>query len=232
MTTSTPQRISREAARADHVEIIRLYEMTLKGLDALRFTPDAPSGLRFNGERYDAFPGTVSGLVYEPNGARQYPQVTLSNQSGLYYNDLFQGITAGQRFTRIVTFASECDAPVGDGGGSSFTPETWRIERSHRVDNLEAVLDLVPEADFQGASLPARVMLRDLCQHRYRIWDDASQSFDYSEATCPYVGQECFDEDGEPVPADHDQCSLKLGTGCKKRFGGALPFLGFPGIGG
>ena len=230
MTIKTP--ITRTAAKADQVEIVRLYEMTMKGRAPVRFTPDAPQGLSFGGKRYDAFAGSVSGLVYEPSGVGQQPQVRLSNANGLYYDDLFLGRIQGQQFTRIVTFSEECDAPIGNGGGSSFTPETWKIDRIHSVDAYEAVLDLVPEADIHKASLPMRVMLRDLCQHRYRIWDEAKKSFDYEGVTCPYVGQASFDDEGNVAAAAHDECSLKLESGCKKRFSGTLPFLGFPGIGG
>ena len=84
---------------------------------------------------------------------------------------------------------------------------------------------------LEGLYLPARLVLRDHCQHSYRRWDATENEFDYSKATCPYTGTDKFTAAGEQTQtASRDQCSRRLMTGCRKRFAGELPFLGFPGV--
>jgi lambda family phage minor tail protein L len=227
------QSISREKARQDHLTLVHLYALTLPSGRQLRFTNDADIPVSFGGETYQILSVSASGFAWNDRGVPARPSLTLVNDNGLFTPQLDNPDLIGQRLVRLVTFAEECDAPLGSGGGSSFAPECWKIDRLARLDADEAVFDLVPEADLEQKSLPPRVMLRDLCQHRYRVWDESLQRFDYSNVTCPYVGTRTFDGSGNPVTNGADDvCSLNLDTGCKKRFSDVLPFLGFPGIGG
>ena len=220
-------------ARREKATLISLFSLTMADSSILRFTSDSDTVISFGGNKYAAIPVDATGFAWNDRGAPIRPSLSIANQSGLFSSQLDNPDLIGQRLMRTVTFIEECDAPLGQGGGSSFTPECWKIERLARLDADEVVFDLVAEADLDGKSLPSRVMLRDLCQHRYRIWDHELQRFDYSQATCPYVGIGGFDRNGNAVAngAD-DSCSLELVSGCKKRFSGVLPFMGFPGIGG
>lgn len=85
--------------------------------------------------------------------------------------------------------------------------------------------------------IPNRMILRDSCQWRYRVWnptaDNGLGAWDYSRATCPYTGGGLFNMNGAPVgDPTQDVCSKRVSTGCKKRFGenGVLPYGGFPAV--
>lgn len=225
--------ISRQAAREDGITLIHLYEIERSGGAVLRLTGDADTNIGFGGEAYTAVPLEAKGFAWTSKTSPGHPVLTLTHAQGLFGVSLDHGGMQGARVTRIVTFSSECDPPLGEGGGAAFTPECWRVERMSRLDGHQVTLDLQPEARMDGLALPSRVMLGDLCQHRYRLWDVEKGRFDYSHATCPYTASSCFDDQGNPVenPAQ-DQCSLRLENGCRKRFSGQLPFLGFPGLGG
>lgn len=229
----TDKFIDRNAARQDNVTLVHLYTLHMPIGTKLRFTSDSDKPISFGGKSYNVLPISVDGFAWNDRGAPTRPSLSIANTNGLFTGQLDHPDLIGQRVVRIVTFLDECDAPAGQGGGASFSPECWKVDRLARLDADTAIFDLVPEADLEQKSLPSRVMLRDLCQHRYRVWDKKLNRFDYSAATCPYVGTTSFDQSGKAV-TDHalDSCSLELSSGCKKRFTGVLPFLGFPGIGG
>jgi lambda family phage minor tail protein L len=88
---------------------------------------------------------------------------------------------------------------------------------------------LASRMDVEGTQLPRRQILRDVCTHTYRAWDGAA--FDYSKASCPYVGAADFDTGNNPTDDAHDQCSRNI-KGCQLRFPGqVLPARFFPGVG-
>ncbi|MGC6411279.1 MAG: hypothetical protein ACON4F_00450 [Candidatus Puniceispirillaceae bacterium] len=133
--------------------------------------------------------------------------------------------------TRFLSFASELDSPHGTGGGSCFAPESWQVAQIAELDEAQMILELVPTLDLDRRVLPARRIMRDLCQHQYRRWDAANGAFDYEGVSCPYRGTDYFNAKGAEVQsAAEDSCSQQLASGCKKRFNGVLPFLGFPGV--
>lgn len=225
------KRISLDASRSNQVTILELFDISFADGSILRFTPSHSVSISFAGNSYQALPITAKGFKWSGVGASPRPIIEISNHAGLFSSQLEQPDLIGCDVIRTLTFLEECDAPLGDGGGASFTPESWVIERIARLDAEQVSFELASEADLEHMMLPARVMLADLCQHRYRRWDQSSASFDYSDATCPYTGGKNFDADGKAVKTSaKDQCSLRLSTGCKKRFTGTLPFLGFPGL--
>ena len=231
MTTSL--KISRTKARADGVTLIHLFDIERPGAAVLRITGDAETSISFGGVEYFAVPLEANGFSWNSKPGPISPVLTLTRPRGLFGSSLDDGGIQGAKVTRIVTFSSECDPPVGQGGGAAFTPECWQVDRVTRLDGNQVSLELQPEARIDGMALPSRVMLGDLCQHRYRVWNPDSNAFDYTHATCPYTAVQVFDDNGDPVSdPELDQCSLRLDTGCRKRFSGQLPFLGFPGLGG
>ena len=225
------KRIGVAEARSDAVTVIELFELTLNDGSVLRFTPSHPVEVGFGGAKYLALPIRAKGFRWSAHGASPRPQLEVANHNGLFDSQLSNPDLTGQALVRMVTFLDECDAPLGSGGGASFTPERWLVERIARLDDTEVIIELASEADLENQLLPSRVMLSDLCQHRYRRWDAGAGRFDYSDATCPYTGDAAFDANGVAT-ADNakDACSLRMASGCKKRFQGVLPFLGFPGL--
>ena len=85
--------------------------------------------------------------------------------------------------------------------------------------------------DQEGRKLPGRQVLKDACTHIYRF-PDGMGDFDYTNATCPYVGTDYFEATGASTndPA-LDKCGKKL-SDCRLRFGqhGVLPTRAFPGV--
>ena len=89
---------------------------------------------------------------------------------------------------------------------------------------------LASRIDQQGTQLPRRTIMRDVCSHIYRFWDDVAGHFDYSRASCPYTGDASFDVNDQPTTFQQDACSRRM-SGCKARFPDALPGRFFPGVG-
>jgi len=185
----------------------------------------------FGGHAYAAFPIAAKGFAWSAEGPPAHPQIELSNLARLFDGMVTTDRLRGRAVRRILTLADQLDPPHGQGGASCFPPEQWVIERVSRLDNRVVRLDLAAEASLENRRFPERVMLRDMCQHRYRRWDSAAGRFDYSRATCPYTGSRYFTAMGKATLApEEDVCSLRLASGCRRRFDGALPFVGFPGL--
>lgn len=233
-TDSASHQISREqAANFEITGLLYLYQITLSDGTNLRLFPsqDSTQTLIFGGVTYQAHPLEAERLSWQAEIGSSASVIRLArsalSQDISPHNDLLRG----GEVTRLITFASECAPPIGTNGGASFPPETWQIDRLSHLDDQMIELSLQPIANLQDAILPKRVILRDVCQHRYRVWDDSAKAFDYTNATCPYVSNKYFDLQGAPTnDASQDACSLQLGTGCKRRFFSNLPFFGFPGL--
>ena len=227
--------IERAAVRGDTLSgLVTLFSIDLGG-ETLRCLGGQVAGgqVGFGGAAYAAIPIAAKGFAWSAEGPPAHPQIELSNLARLFDPAVAVDRLRGLAVRRILTLADQLDPPHGGGGGGCFPPEQWVIERVARLDDRTLRLELAAEASLEKRRFPERVMLRDMCQQRYRRWDSARNSFDYADATCPYVGTRYFDEEGRRVAEPSgDRCSLRLGSGCRKRFDGLLPFIGFPGIGG
>ncbi|AHJ10717.1 minor tail protein [Rhizobium phage vB_RglS_P106B] len=190
------------------------------------------SYVSFGGIEYAAIDITASGFLYDGRGAFPTPTLQVSN-----INNLLTAIVVelkdlcGARLTRIRTFEENLDNGSDPDPGAMFPPDIYQIEQKTRHNRVFIEWKLSSILDQTGRQIPARTMLRDVCTHRYRIYNPATDSFDYSNATCPYVGTAYFDENDLTVPKNTDACSKRL-SGCRKRFGqnGELPIRAFPGI--
>jgi len=229
----TPSGLARAAVRGETLSgLVTLFTIDT-GRTTLRFLAGQAGGgaARFGGESYAAFPLAAKGFAWTAEGPPAHPQIELSNLSRLFDGAVADDGLRGRAVRRIITLADQLDAPHGSGGGACFPPERWIIEQVVRLDRQLLRLELAAEASLENRRFPERVMLRDLCQHRYRRWDAAQRRFDYAGVTCPYVGARYFTAEGEATadPA-RDVCALSLRQGCKRRFAGPLPFVGFPGL--
>ena len=211
--------------------LIYLYEVIIGTREVLRLTT-APTGpISFEGHAYHSHPIEIEGLGWQPGQLSHHPQLRLSLIDLPAATSVLEDASAGGSVTRLITFDTECDAPIGEGHGGCFPPETWQIDRLSHLDGEQVQFALAPIADLADATLPNRIIMRDICSHRYRQWDAETKRFSYQDATCPYAGPSYFDVTGAPTtdPAS-DICSLRLSTGCRKRFHHDLPFMGFPGL--
>lgn len=232
--TSHTKMIDRSMAASFDVKgLLYLYHIHLTDGREVRLFPGRKTSqiIQFGGHKYRAHPIETDGFSWQIDDSVHQPYLRLARQDLALdlspHDDVFRGGTV----ERLITFASECAPPIGTNGGASFPPETWQIDRLAQLDEAVISFALQPIAPMAGAFLPHRVMLRDICQHRYRRWDKARGQFDYSQATCPYRGRWSYTKDGTPTTKrQEDVCSQKLVSGCKKRFKGTLPFFGFPGL--
>ena len=213
--------------------LVALFTINLPDKTMLRFTTaDVAAGhIVFDGARYLCFPLAAKGFRWTADGPPAHPTLEVSNILGLFDQAIQTDEMRGCEVRRILTLASELAPPDGEDGRGCFPPESWVIERLARLDDRVLRIELAAAASLENRRFPDRVMLRNLCQHRYRRWDAVRQRFDYDGVTCPYVGKSYFSQAGTPVTnPEEDHCSLTLQTGCKKRFKGPLPFMGFPGV--
>ena len=213
--------------------LLALYHLTLPDGTDIRLAAQltGTSHIGFAGQTYTSHPARLTALNWRPGLRVMRPVLHLSAAHDQLRQAAAADLLRGARLSRLQTWHTECDPPVGTGGGACFAPDLWQVDRVALLDQDQLKLDLAPLVSLNKRQLPARVMLRDLCQHRYRRYDAAAGRFDYTGVTCPYVGSASFDQSGQPVtdPAN-DSCSLRLETGCKKRFLAELPYFGFPGL--
>ena len=232
--SETSSLISRQRASEFEISgLLYLYKITLSdgAIARLFATGERNVQVTFQNQIYHSHPIVADGFTWSPNQPDRLPSLRLSHHdlpTGFVPD--FDNVRGGQ-IERLITFAEECAPPIGTNGASCFPPETWQIDRLEARDEAVIQLALQPVANLQGEMLPKRVVLRDVCQHRYRHYDPVTKAFDYRQATCPYSAARYFTADGTPTNDKAlDRCSLRLTSGCKKRYSDDLPFFGFPGL--
>jgi lambda family phage minor tail protein L len=149
------------------------------------------------------------------------------------------GDLTGATVTRIRTFKKFLDGQPDADPDAHFEPDIYRVDRkSAHIPGVSVEFELASIIDQRGRELPAYVCMRDYCPLIYRRW--TGTEFDYSKATCPYVGFDgnppatagaFFRRDGTSTvnPAE-DKCGKRL-SDCVDRFGDRpLPYGGFPGM--
>jgi lambda family phage minor tail protein L len=228
--TNIPSPLPKQQVRDTSSGLVTLFEIDTD-LAVLRFVEGGTvgGGVQFNNHRYSAYPLAAKGFAWSAEGPPAHPVLELSNLSQVFDQALDGNQMRGQHVRRIITLASELDQP--NAGGSCFPVESWSIDRIARLDRSLLRIELVAAASLEHRQYPSRVMMRDICQHRYRRWDAERRRFDYAGVTCPYTGAQTYRADGAPTRnQSEDSCSLTIRTGCSKRFQQVMPFLGFPGL--
>ena len=202
------------------------------GGEVLRFTPGPWDGspVVFDGDTYAPIPIEADGFEWSGKGDLPTPKLSISNVGSAFVTMLI-GTTdlLGAVVTRIRTFRQFLDAG-DDPDPTAILAETYRVERKAELTRNSLVLELASQLDHEGVMLPRRVALKRTCTHRYRVWDGTA--FDYTNATCPYVGAASFDRLGNATNDPNDNCGKRL-SDCRLRFGqnARLPFRGFPAMG-
>jgi lambda family phage minor tail protein L len=221
-----------QPAPGDLVELF-VFDGTPIGASIFRYTAgnidDEP--VLFDGNPYIPIPINAEGFEYNGKGTLPTPTIAISNIENIAsalnisYND-FVGATV----IRIRTFKEFLDGQPGADPTAVFPYDIFTIERKKNQNKLYVEWELAASLDQQGAMLPGRQALRDVCMHRYRYWNGSQ--FVYTDATCPYTGSNYFDEENNStLLPEEDRCSKSL-TGCKLRFGDHEPLYttALPGI--
>ena len=185
--------------------------------------------LIWNAQTYMRMPIEADGFEYSGNGQLPRPKVRISNIQG-YVTALLLSLPnglEGAKFTRIRTLARFLDAGNFPGGVSPYSPdptsemprEVYFVDR--KVSETRDVIEyeLCAAFDLQGITAPKRQTIQNVCQWRYRTYNAATSSFDYTHVDCPYTGTAYFraDDSSTNNPAE-DLCSKRLSS-CELRFG-------------
>lgn len=196
----------------------------------------------FGGQRYTVLPFDSEGWEFTSGGSLPQPTIRFSikRETGdqlsaatflMALVEEFDDLLGAQVY-RFRTLRKYLDDGSEPNPQAHLGIENYEVRQrlNQNADMIE--FRLGSALDLEDVMLPRRQVL-NFCQWTYRIVDGAG-NFDYTNATCPYVGAEIYDTAGNVVVAKKDdRCSKALGTGCKVRFGenAILPFGGFPGAG-
>lgn len=209
-------------------------DATIIGGTTYNFTPEPMAGgtsVVFGGVTYLPMPLKSSGWSRSGRGQLPRPQITVSNITGFFsslnllYNDLV-GVTV----TRKRTYKWALDGQPAADPNAVLTPiDVFTIARKVSEDNETCVYELAAIMDVEGRVFPARMMIQNFCDHTYRRY--VNGAFDYTKATCPFVGTVYRTALGVPTTAPNDVCAKTLPE-CVARFGTTtdLGYAGFPGI--
>ena len=185
----------------------------------------------FGGNDYTPIAFEAEGFEYSGQGSLPTPKIRVSNvgkvlaAAVISLNDL-----VGAKFTRIRTFRKHLDDGSDPDVAAIFPREIYNINRKSSHNKIAIEFELASAIDQEGVKIPGRQCIKRICTHKYRVWTGAS--FDYSEATCPYIGTSYYDKTDLGTTAENDQCAKQLDS-CKLRFLNApLPTRAFPGVGG
>ena len=213
--------------------VVDLFEISING-ETLRWTSGPRNGsvVELNGVPYYPLPIKATGFKSVNTGAMPTPKLTVSNiDSALIpvlaeYDDLI-----GAKFTRIRIFETYLDGGSDPDPDQEFPREVYTINSKTSQTRKSVSWSLSSTIDMDGIKLPRRQVLRDYCQSVYRTYDSTTGEFDYTQATCPYTGELCYNEKGTATGRSGDSCGKQI-SDCKKRFGdtAVLPFDGFPAV--
>ena len=216
--------------------LVDLYDIDLSAFDpgnTVHITPMTSAGTKitFGGVVYDPLPIEAEGFAYPGNGQMPRPTIKVSNIN-LTFTSLVDQLNdlIGAKVTRRRTYAKYLDGAPEADSSAQFPSEVYFIERKVRQNKFLIEWELKASVDVENVLIPKGQVL-DICQHRYRIYDTDTSDFDYSNATCPYVGTDYFDDEGNVTTKALDKCGKKL-FDCKLRFvDEQLPMRAFPGVG-
>ena len=209
--------------------LVELWEIDLREFGGKQYffcnqTNEKGETVFWKGVAYDPYPIKAAGFEFSGQGAANRPTLTVSNLMGLV-------TAAAEQFNQLVgvtvirrqTYSKFLDGVNFVNGNPTADPNQevvskYVIERMTSMTAEQAVFELASPAESDGAVIPSRTMLANVCCWQYR--GDG----------CGYTGRAVADRFDMPTddPAK-DFCSGTL-LGCKARFGGkaALPYGGFP----
>ena len=247
-TFEDPMRRELEGFAVDEVVELFTVDARMIGGDVYRFAPtpvpDA-NGVQvqpvFGGETYTVIPFESEGWEWSAGGTLPQPTVKflMARDDGdqvsvaAYLMSMVEAHDdlLGAKVHRVQTLRRFLDDGSEPNPQAHMGVEIYTVARkvNQTPDMIE--FQLQSALDLEDVFLPRRQVL-NYCQWTYRR-AMANGSFDYFNATCPYVGASYFDANGDSVSEPgQDRCGRQL-SDCKLRFGATakLPFGGFPGAG-
>jgi len=230
-----PVLLSTTGQQAAADSIVHLYELDTRLYDGpvYRFTSSAMENgpVAFGGLTYEPAPVEATGFEMSSEGTLPRPTIKVANVSGIFSAAIAEfGDLVGCTFRRIRTFRRCLDGEADADPEAHYPIDVFQIEQKTNQNRVYVEWTLKAAFDQEGRLLPGRQVLQGACTHVYRRW--TGTAFDYSMATCPYVGAGCFDTTGAATTPANDRCSKRLTSGCIRRFGSnPLPTRAFPGAG-
>lgn len=229
--------ISQEIQKLDPSAPISLFTLdaTSIGGPVLHFSMQSQANgndIVFGGIAFTPLDIRFDGLETTGVGALPQPSMKLANTDGVVqaivntYGDL-----NGCLVQRVRTYARFLDGQPSADPTAFFGPDIFAVEQKTAETPTDVIWTLSAAIDQQGKMIPGRVIVRDTCMWRYRVWNPNTATFDYAKAQCPYTGAQAYDINDLPTTPDKDYPSRRLSC-CKARFGDSnpLPFGGFPGV--
>lgn len=195
----------------------------------------------FGGNTYMVIPFESEGWDFAAGGTLPQPTIRfmMAREDGdsltiaSYLLSLLSSLDdmLGAKVLRIQTLRKFLDDGAEPNPQAHMGIEVYTVARKSNQTPDFVEFQLQSALDMEDVFLPRRQVL-NYCQWAYRrALSDGT--FDYSDATCPYVGSSYFDANGDVVADPKlDRCGRRLAD-CKLRFGetAKLPYGGFPGAG-
>lgn len=230
--------IEGEFQKAEAGNIVTLFQLDttpIGGTSIFYFTNRMREAnyISFGGIQYAAIDITASGFLTDGKGAFPTPTLQVSNVANLLTAVVIElKDLIGSKLTRIRTFEQYLDDGSNPDPDSTFPIDYYTVEQKTKHNKVFIEWKLSSILDQTGRQIPGRTILRDVCTHTYRIWNSSTNSFDYTNASCPYTAAVYYNNKDELTAAQSDNCGRRL-TSCKARFGqnSELPTRAFPGVG-
>lgn len=214
--------------------VVQLLSITPRGGATVRLTPGPRDGgaVRFKNRSYQAVPVRISGAGEGGRGGAKEPVLEVAAGAASVVA-LLAGADdlAGAAVVLLETLETYLDGAPGADATQHWPERRWTVEALAGRDSRTVKWRLASPLTLDGAKLPRRQALRDVCPWQYRVWDGTA--FDYTGAECPYNGAAHFGLDDQPAAsAAGDACSRRV-SGCQARYpnNAVLPFGGFVGLG-
>lgn len=236
MTSDAHTSLAQKLATDGVVQLFTLDPTSLGfGMSVYTFTPgtlgDDP--IIYQGVTYTPYPIQLTGLELTTQGTQPRPRLSISNIDGLVAGLVIAGQDLlGARLTRLRTFARFLDGQPAADPDAHWPEQTFIVDRKATHNKMQIEWELANPLDNKNLRLPSWLALKNTCFQRYRVWNTATEDFDYTRATCPYDGGSYWKANGtSTVTAAEDQCGLRL-SDCRNRFGAnaSLPMAAFPGM--
>lgn len=221
--------IAEHAQRPDIGRLVNLYTLDITSItnnssDVFYFTNDTISGVNpeWNHREYFAIPMETTGFAADGKQLPR-PRIKVGNVGTSTSLSFVGWISAyedliGATITRTRTFMKYLDGQPEADGSAQFPTDLYVITRKTQQTKTLIEWELAGYLDFVGKKIPNRQVLKNNCTQRYRIFDTATGTFDYTNATCPYTENYFFKSSGEYTTiSGEDRCGKSL-SDCKARY--------------